>query len=209
MDIQKFNNIGQIYIISAPSGAGKTSLVKAVCKDNTFIKPSVSYTTRQKRDSEIEGKDYFFISKKEFYKKISKGEFLEYQNVYGNLYGTSINLTLDIVNKGHDIILEIDYKGMLIVKEILPQSTSIYILPPNIETLKRRLDSRGQDKSKTVDLRMESSERELSYAKFADYTIINDIFSDALRNITGIILFGKLKSPQIINWIKSISTQNN
>ena len=82
MDIQKFNNIGQIYIISAPSGAGKTSLVKAICGNNTSIKPSVSYTTRKKRDSEIEGKDYFFISKKEFYKKISKGEFLEYQNVY-------------------------------------------------------------------------------------------------------------------------------
>ena len=209
MDIQKFNNIGQIYIISAPSGAGKTSLVKAICGNNTSIKPSVSYTTRKKRDSEIEGKDYFFISKKEFHEKINKREFLEYQNVYGNLYGTSIDSTLNVVNQGHDIILEIDYKGMLIVKEILPQSTSIYILPPNIEALKRRLDLRGQDQSKTVELRMKSSERELSYAKFADYTIVNDIFSDALRNITAIILFGKLKSPQIMNWIKSVSMQNN
>lgn len=209
MDIQKFDNIGQIYIVSAPSGAGKTSLVKAVCENNTSIRPSVSYTTRKKRDSETEGNDYFFISEKEFHQKIDKGEFLEYQNVYGNLYGTSIDYTLEIVNKGYDTILEIDYKGMLTVKEILPQSVSIYILPPNIETLKKRLDLRGQDKSKTVDLRMESSERELSYAKFADYIIINDVFSDALRNITAIILFGKLKSPQITNWLKSISQQNN
>ncbi len=209
MDIQKFDNIGQIYIISAPSGAGKTSLVKAVCENNTSIRPSVSYTTRKKRDSEIEGNDYFFISEKEFHQKIDKGEFLDYQNVYGNLYGTSIDYTLEIVNKGYDAILEIDYKGMLMVKKILPQSVSIYILPPNIETLKKRLDLRGQDKSKTVDLRMESSERELSYAKFADYIIINDVFSDALRNITAIILFGKLNSPQITSWIKSISAQNN
>ena len=209
MDIQKFDNIGQIYIVSAPSGAGKTSLVKAVCENNTSVRPSVSYTTRKKRDSEIEGNDYFFISEKEFHKKIDKGEFLEYQNVYGNLYGTSIDYTLDIVNKGYDVILEIDYKGMLMVKEILPQSVSIYILPPNIETLKKRLDLRGQDKSKAVDLRMESSEIELSYAKFADYIIINDVFNDALRNITAIILFGKLKSPQITNWVKSISAQNN
>jgi guanylate kinase len=209
MDIQKFDNIGQIYIVSAPSGAGKTSLVKAVCENNASIRPSISYTTRKKRDSEIEGNDYFFISEKEFHKKIDKGKFLEYQNVYGNLYGTSIDYTLDIVNKGYDVILEIDYKGMLMVKEILPQSVSIYILPPNIETLKKRLDLRGQDKSKTVDLRMESSEREFSYAKFADYVIINDVFSDALRNITAIILFGKLKSPQIISWVKSITAQNN
>ncbi len=129
--------------------------------------------------------------------------------MYGNLYGTPIDYTLDIVNEGYDAILEIDYKGMLMVKEILPQSVSIYILPPNIETLKKRLDLRGQDKSKTVDLRMESSEIELSYAKFADYIIINDVFNDALRNITAIILFGKLKSPQITNWVKSISAQNN
>ena len=209
MDIQKFDNIGQIYIVSAPSGAGKTSLVKAVCENNTSVRPSVSYTTRKKRDSEIEGNDYFFISEKEFHKKIDKGEFLEYQNVYGNLYGTPIDYTLDIVNEGYDAILEIDYKGMLMVKEILPQSVSIYILPPNIETLKKRLDLRGQDKSKAVDLRMESSEIELSYAKFADYIIINDVFNDALRNITAIILFGKLKSPQITNWVKSISAQNN
>ena len=209
MDIQNFNNIGKIYIISAPSGAGKTSLVKAICRNNAFIKPSVSYTTRKKRGSESEGKDYFFISEKEFHKKINKGDFLEYQNVYGHLYGTSIDSTLDIVNKGYDVILEIDYKGMLMVKEILPQSTSIYILPPNIKALKKRLDLRGQDKSKAVDLRMESSKRELAYAKFADYIIINDIFSSALRNITAIILFGKLNSPQIKSWIKSISTQNN
>ena len=200
----KYQTTGQIYIISAPSGAGKTSLVKKICEKYDFIKPSISFTTRKIRDTEVDGVDYFFITKDEFEDKINKNEFLEYQNVYGNYYGSSLESVKKIINQGYDVLLEIDYKGMLVVKELIPESLAIYILPPDIETLKKRLKDRGQDDIEVINKRMQSCEQELSNSHFADFTVVNDEFLLALNNLTKIILFNKINSPLMAGWVDSL-----
>ena len=200
----KYQTTGQIYIISAPSGAGKTSLVKKICEKYDFIKPSISFTTRKIRDAEVNGIDYFFITKDEFEDKINKNEFLEYQNVYGNYYGSSLESVKKIINQGYDVLLEIDYKGMLVVKELIPESLAIYILPPDIETLKKRLKDRGQDDIEVINKRMQYCEQELSNSHFADFTVVNDEFLLALNNLTKIILFNKINSPLMAGWVDSL-----
>ena len=198
----------RIFIISAPSGAGKTSLVREVCKKLSFIRPSVSFTTRKIRESEIDGKDYFFINKDEFAEKITKNEFLEHQNVYGNLYGTSLSSISHISNQGLDVILEIDYKGMLAVKEVIPEAISIYIVPPTIEILRKRLENRAEDNESVIQTRMESSVKELEYQKYADYTLINDNFSVALDSLISIILFKKIPEKDIKGLMSKILSLN-
>ena len=198
----------RIFIISAPSGAGKTSLVREVCKKLSFIRPSVSFTTRKIRESEIDGKDYFFINKDEFAEKITKNEFLEHQNVYGNLYGTSLSSISHISDQGLDVILEIDYKGMLAVKEVIPEAISIYIVPPTIEILRKRLENRAEDNESVIQTRMESSVKELEYQKYADYTLINDKFSVALDSLISIILFKKIPEKDIKGLMSNILSLN-
>ena len=196
------------FIVSAPSVAGKTSLVKGVTIRLGFIRPSISYTTRKIRDSEIDGRDYFFINKNKFEEKIKNNDFLEYQNVYGNLYGSTMD-SLDLCLKGNnDVILEIDYKGMMTVKRSIPEAIAIYILPPNIDTLKERLQKRGEDEEKTIMLRVASSEQELQYAKYADYTLINDNFEQALDSLLSIILFNKVEKKYINKWTQQILNLN-
>ena len=198
----------RIFIISAPSGAGKTSLVREVCKKLGFIRPSVSFTTRKIRESEIDGKDYFFINKDEFAEKVTKNEFLEHQNVYGNLYGTSLSSISHISDQGLDVILEIDYKGMLAVKEVIPEAISIYIIPPSIEILRKRLENRAEDNESVIQTRMESSVKELEYQKYADYTLINDNFSVALDSLISIILFKKIPEKDIKGLMSKILSLN-
>ena len=198
----------RIFIISAPSGAGKTSLVREVCKKLGFIRPSVSFTTRKIRESEIDGKDYFFINKDEFAAKVTKNEFLEHQNVYGNLYGTSLSSISHISDQGLDVILEIDYKGMLAVKEVIPEAISIYIIPPSIEILRKRLENRAEDNESVIQTRMESSVKELEYQKYADYTLINDNFPVALDSLISIILFKKIPEKDIKGLMSNILSLN-
>ena len=198
----------RIFIISAPSGAGKTSLVREVCKKLGFIRPSVSFTTRKIRESEIDGKDYFFINKDEFAAKVTKNEFLEHQNVYGNLYGTSLSSISHISDQGLDVILEIDYKGMLAVKEVIPEAISIYIIPPSIEILRKRLENRAEDNESVIQTRMESSVKELEYQKYADYTLINDNFPVALDSLISIILFKKIPERDIKGLMSKILSLN-
>jgi guanylate kinase len=198
----------RIFIISAPSGAGKTSLVREVCKKLSFIRPAVSFTTRKIRDSEIDEKDYFFINKDEFADKIKKKEFLEHQNVYGNLYGTTLDSISKISDQELDVILEIDYKGMLAVKKAIPEAISIYIIPPSIEILRSRLEHRGEDDESVIQTRMESSLKELEYAKYADFTLINDNFNLALNSLIGIILFKKIPIEHVKDYIYKLISLN-
>ena len=198
----------RIFIISAPSGAGKTSLVREVCKKLSFIRPAVSFTTRKIRDSEIDGKDYFFIDKDRFTDKINKREFLEYQSVYGNLYGTTLDSISKISDQGLDVILEIDYKGMLAVKKAIPEAISIYIIPPSIEILRKRLENRAEDDESVIQTRMESSLKELEYAQYADLTLINDDFNLALNSLVGIILFKKIPIKHIKSYIYKLTSLN-
>ena len=198
----------RIFIISAPSGAGKTSLVREVCKKLSFIRPAVSFTTRKIRDSEIDNKDYFFIDKDKFTDKINKREFLEYQNVYGNLYGTTLDSISKISDQELDVILEIDYKGMLAVKKAIPNAISIYIIPPSIEILRSRLEHRAEDDESVIQTRMESSLKELEYAKYADFTLINDNFNLALNSLIGIILFKKTPIEHVKDYIYKLISLN-
>ena len=194
MNIHKSSNL---YVISAPSGAGKTSLVRELCKRVAFIRPSISYTTRKIRKSEIDGKDYFFTSRKHFESMISEDKFIEYQSVYGNLYGSTKEYVLNQLDEGHDVILEIDYKGMMKIKSIYPDAITIYIVPPCINSLRERLISRAQDDLETVENRISSARFELCYAKFADYVIINGNFRSALVDLVEIILVNKLLKLKI------------
>ena len=189
MKIHKSSNL---YVISAPSGAGKTSLVRELCKRVAFMRPSISYTTRKIRKSEIDGKDYFFTSREHFESMISKDQFIEYQSVYGNLYGSTKENVLNQLDEGHDVILEIDYKGMMKIKSIYPEAITIYIVPPSIDSLRERLISRAQDDLETVEKRIRSATFELCYAKFADYTVMNDNFADATKSLKSIILNSKI-----------------
>ena len=194
MNIHKSSNL---YVISAPSGAGKTSLVRELCKKVTFMRPSISYTTRKIRKSEIDGKDYFFTSREHFEDMISRDQFIEYQSVYGNLYGSTKENILNQLDEGHDVILEIDYKGMMKIKSIYPEAITIYIVPPSIDSLRERLISRAQDDLETVEKRISSARFELCYAKFADYVIINGNFRSALVDLVEIILVNKLLKLKI------------
>ena len=201
--------MSNVYIISAPSGAGKTSLVKGVCSLLPFVKPAVSYTTRKIRESEENGKDYYFISKKEFEDKIKSNEFLEYQDVYGHMYGSTLESVRSITSVGSDVILEIDYKGMLAVKKVLSQAISIYISPPSIEALKDRLLSRGEDDENVINKRMASSKKEMNYAQYADYILVNDDFNEALIILKSIIMFNRMSHVNIADWAKKMININN
>ena len=199
----------KVYIISAPSGAGKTSLVKGVCNSISFVKPSISYTTRKIRDSEIDGRDYFFTDRETFKTKIRNNEFLEFQDVYGNLYGSTLESVLSITSTGSDVILEIDYKGMLAVKSVLSDAVSIYIIPPSINALKERLENRGEDETEVINKRMASSVKEMDFAKYADYVIVNDDFNHALDALKGIIIFNHVNNNDLTGWAKNLINLNN
>tara|TARA_Y100000768_G_scaffold337240_1_gene279293 strand:+ start:5876 stop:6475 length:600 start_codon:yes stop_codon:yes gene_type:complete len=191
--------MSNIFIISAPSGCGKTTLVRELCNSYSFLEQTISHTTREIRASESDGEDYIFTDKQDFLTKIKNKEFIEYQNVYGNLYGTSRFSIKKIMDAGKDAILEIDYKGMLAIKNTIPSAISIYILPPSILELKTRLESRAMDSDKVIANRVSQASRELSYSKFSDYIIVNDQFNVAASSLKAIILHTKLQSNRSIS----------
>ena len=186
--------MSNIFIISAPSGCGKTSLVRELCNTYSFLEQTVSFTTRRIRLGEVDGYDYHFISKETFIDKRSKNEFIECQSVYENYYGTSYDSIDTILKSGKDVILEIDYKGMLTIKSKIPKAKSIYIIPPSIEELEKRLIDRGLDSTSVIHKRVSQAEDELHYVKFADFTIVNDNFSQACQSLKSLILLAKLES---------------
>ena len=184
--------MSNIFIISAPSGCGKTSLVRELCQTYSFLEQTVSYTTRDIRSGEVDGQDYHFISKDEFIKNKKNNKFIESQNVYDNFYGTTYESINEILASGKDAILEIDYKGMLLIKSKIPSSQSIYILPPSIEELEKRLLDRGLDSDEVIEKRVSKAKDELKYVKFADYTVMNDNFAQAAKSLKAIILNSKI-----------------
>ena len=184
--------MSNIFIISAPSGCGKTSLVRELCQTYSFLEQTVSYTTRTIRSGEVDGQDYHFISKDEFIENMKNNKFIESQNVYDNFYGTTYESINEILASGKDAILEIDYKGMLLIKSKIPSSQSIYILPPSVEELKKRLFDRGLDSDEVIEKRVSKAKDELKYVKFADYTVMNDNFAEATKSLKAIILNTKI-----------------
>jgi guanylate kinase len=184
---------GILYIIVAPSGAGKTSLVKALVASLENAKISVSYTTRKKRSVEREGLDYHFISLNEFNEKINQGLFLEYANVFGCYYGTAKDWVLTELNEGIDVILEIDWQGANQVRTLFPDSVTLFILPPSLEILKERLINRGQDAMDVINCRIQEASMEISHYSEFDYLIVNNIFEEAVRDLEFIFKAERLK----------------
>jgi guanylate kinase len=177
---------GVLYIVSAPSGAGKTSLVKALLKTDPAIRLSVSYTTRTARPGESDGRDYHFTSRHDFEKMLAAGEFLEHAEVYGNFYGTSKSVIAHALNTGHDTLLEIDWQGAAQVKQHFPQSKSIFILPPSFNALRTRLTGRGQDSDEVIERRLAAAAHDVAHADAFDYIIVNDDFDHALQDLVAI-----------------------
>jgi len=183
---------GNLFIISAPSGAGKTSLVHALLKINPHIDLSVSYTTRGPRTGEQDGRDYHFITREIFLAMAKRGEFLESAEVYGNLYGTSQIWISQENAKGRDILLEIDWQGAAQVRRLFPDCVSIFILPPSMEALEQRLKGRGKDNEAVIAGRMAAVREDVAHIAEFDYVIINDNLDEALRELDAVVLSTKL-----------------
>jgi len=177
-----------LFIISAPSGAGKTSLVAEILKRVANIKASVSHTTRACRPGEQDGVNYFFVSKNQFQEMIKNADFLEYAEVFGNYYGTSERWVRDSLADGTDVILEIDWQGAEQTRQQFPSSKSIFILPPSIQALEVRLNNRGQDDSIVINQRVAAAKDEMSHYAEADYVMVNDDFKLAIDHLEKIIL---------------------
>jgi guanylate kinase len=178
---------GILYTVSAPSGAGKTSLVKALLDQCPELQVSVSHTTRAQRPGEINGVNYHFIDRAEFTSMIDRGEFLELAEVFGNLYGTSQRWVEETLIAGRDVILEIDWQGAQQIHRLMPDSISIFILPPSLKALQERLQGRGQDDSVVIEKRMAQAHDEIAHYTEADYLVVNDVFDKALADLTAII----------------------
>jgi guanylate kinase len=186
--------MGNLYIIVAPSGAGKTSLVEQLLVQNTNLYVSISHTTRPARNNEENGVNYHFISETDFTNMSSEGDFLESAEVYGHNYGTSKKWVDSQLTLGRDVILEIDWQGARQIRAILPGACSIFILPPSLEALTQRLQGRGQDDIGTIKDRMQEAQSVITHFSEADFVIVNDDFETALRDINAIIKTQRLNA---------------
>ncbi|MCH9843604.1 MAG: guanylate kinase [Gammaproteobacteria bacterium] len=184
---------GTLYIVSAPSGAGKTTLVGALLKNMPDIKASISHTTRPMRPGEKEGVNYHFVSEEMFLSLINKEAFLEYAQVFNHFYGTSKEWVEKTLSEGIDVILEIDWQGAEQIRDLIPESKSIFILPPSLEALEERLIKRGQDDPTVIKRRLAAAKEEISHYMMADYLLINDGFDETLVEFNSIILHERLK----------------
>ena len=179
----------KLIVISAPSGAGKTSLIDALLNENKTnnLVLGISYTTRKQRSKEIDGQSYFFISIEDFQKKLEKHEFLENAEVFGNRYGTSREWVSNNLLEGSDVLLELDWQGAIQVKEVYPQAITIFVLPPSIKELERRLKDRKQDSEETISRRILESKEEILRGVSFDFLILNNSFEKALNDLNSII----------------------
>jgi guanylate kinase len=178
---------GTLFILSAPSGAGKTTLAKALVDALPDVAISVSHTTRPKRPGERDGIDYIFVSDAGFLASVEAGEFLEHAQVFGNRYGTSRAAVERLLQQGKDVILDIDWQGARAVKKAMPQAKSIFILPPSRDALAQRLAGRGQDSTAVIERRMRAAISEMEHYKEFDYQVVNDDFAAALADLKAII----------------------
>lgn len=176
-----------LVVISAPSGAGKTSLVRALLAEDDRLTVSVSHTTRPPRSTDVDGRDYHFVSSPAFQAMRDAGEFLEHASVFGHAYGTSRQAVLDQVRCGRDVILEIDWQGAAQVREAWPSAVTVFILPPSRQALRSRIERRGQDKPEVIARRMEEATRELAQHADFDHLVVNDDFDVATRELAAIV----------------------
>ena len=179
-------NRGRLFVISGPSGTGKGTICKELIKDEK-IRLSVSMTTRNPREGEVHGVSYYFATKEEFLQKIDAGGFLEYAEVFGNYYGTPKMEVLELLDKGMDVLLEIDVQGALQIKDVYPEAVLVFILPPSMEELRARLTGRATETQDVVERRLGEAAKEISYVKQYDYAVINDDLDEAIDNVKMVI----------------------
>jgi guanylate kinase len=184
---------GNLIIISSPSGGGKGTLIKEILRSVPSIGYSVSHTTRAPREGEVNGRDYFFVTREEFETRIANGEFLEFAEVHGNFYGTSLKRVQEETDTGRDIILEIDVQGAAIVIDRFPEAVSIFILPPSYEVLRDRLIARGTETSDSLELRLANSVGEIERFEEFQYVIINNSLEKAVIDLASVIVAERLK----------------
>lgn len=184
---------GNLFVVSAPSGAGKTSLVKRLRAELAGLAVSISHTTRAQRPGEVDGQDYFFVAREVFEDMIGEAAFLEHACVFDNYYGTAQSSVEAALERGEDVILEIDWQGARQVRRLLPESASIFILPPSREALAQRLRGRGQDSEEIIARRMDDAIDEMSHYAEYDYLVVNDDFDTALDELKSIVIAARLR----------------
>jgi guanylate kinase len=184
---------GNLFCVAAPSGAGKSSLVKALLELDSRLAVSVSHTTRAPRGQEVDGREYWFVSEAAFRDMIGRGDFFEYAQVHGNLYGTSRKAIEERLNHGDDVVLEIDWQGALQIKQLFSHAVLIFILPPSWEELAQRLQRRGEDQPDVIATRMSNARKEVAQARHFDFVIINSLFETALFDLKTVVHSQRLK----------------
>jgi guanylate kinase len=184
---------GNLFCVAAPSGAGKSSLVKALLELDSHLAVSVSHTTRAPRGQELHGREYWFVAEPEFRAMIERGEFFEWAQVHGNLYGTSRKAIEQRLLQGEDVVLEIDWQGALQIKQLFPHAVLIFILPPSWTELEQRLERRGEDHPETIVRRMANAREEVAQARHFDYVIVNGLFETALFDLKTVVHSQRLK----------------
>ncbi|HEX5611875.1 MAG TPA: guanylate kinase [Burkholderiales bacterium] len=189
---------GLLFVITAPSGAGKTSLIDALLKKDARLKLSISYTTRPPRPGEANGREYHFVDERAFLAMLQAGEFLESAEVHGYRYGTSQKIVRELLAGGEDLILEIDWQGARQVRRLMPECVGIFILPPSVAELERRMRGRGKDSDAVIARRMANARDELAHAPEFEYAIINKDFDEALQDLVGVIRAERARSARVL-----------
>jgi len=188
---------GSLFVITAPSGAGKSSLIEALLKEDPRLQLSVSYTTRAPRPGEVDGREYHFVDDKSFMAMLERSEFLESAEVHGYRYGTSQAVIREALARGQDLVLEIDWQGAQQVRKLHPECVGVFILPPSVAELERRMRARGQDTDAVIRRRLASAQAEISHAPEFNYAIINKDFDEARRDLQAIIRVERLRRARI------------
>jgi guanylate kinase len=184
---------GQVFLVAAPSGAGKSSLVSALLEQDASIRLSISFTTRAPRSAEAHGREYHFVSRKEFEARKGRAEFLETAEVHGNWYGTSRPWIEEQLGAGRDVLLEIDWQGAQQVRRHFPRAVGVFILPPSMEALRARLEQRGQDPPEAIERRLRAALGEMAHAPEFEFVIVNERFEQALAELAAVVTATRLR----------------
>ena len=187
------NNEGQLYIIAAPSGAGKTSLVRELIARLDYVTLSISHTTRAPRPSDVAGVDYFFVAPDEFEQMVADDQFLEYAEVFDHSYGTSKHWVNEQLANGQDVLLEIDWQGARQIKQVYPRAISIFVVPPSYQELQARIEGRNEDSEEVMKARMSAAGEEMAHFHEFDYIVVNDDFDQALQDLLHIFCSSRLR----------------